>query len=894
MNSFYKKNLVFIVLLGVLYLSQTGYGQNATLSGVVTDSLKNPLSGGNLLFFPENKTLDILFSITNPQGKYTINLKKGEKYIAEISYLGYGTYRDSIRLQEDTVKNIVLTTSSQNLDEIILTERLPVKIGQDSIIYRPEKFLTGEERKLRDVLKKLPGLEVDRDGNVKVKGKDVDELLVDGEKFFTGDEKLGVNNIPVGVIDEIEALDNYTDIAFLRGLTDSDKLVLNIKLKKGKKKFAFGDIEAGGGIEDRYTINPTVFYYSPNTNINAIGDFNNVGEKSFTFKDYLDFENRDFGENNARPFDSGFSRFLLDQNFTFNRTNFGAFSINQKISPRLKLNAFSILSDNNIKSRQVNNITYLSNNNLDEERITEQERDLGFTLSKAELRYIGKEKLDVKYELFVKTNNADALSELSSFTAQENTFSNQDVASTLASFSQNLSINKGHNLKHTSSLNIYHTYTDSQNNILWDFNRPIFSTILPIEETGDAISLLQLQKQKGHDLNTNYKHYWVLHRYHHIYPEIGFNYSEKFYDTNDAQLINGTSNNFFDAGFTNDLDYLFRDSYVGLTYKAKTGKFIFQPKLVYHNYDWTINQLNTDIRNTSKGVLLPEAKIKFKVDYRQDIELDYRLNARFGQARQLANRLRLSAFNQISVGNENLENELFHTLNLSYDYSDLNNGLFIKSLYDYTKTTTSIRNTTEIANSIDQINTLFLSDLPESTHSILVSFDKLVKKYKFSFKTRAIRSDYSRIINETTQDFSSQLYSYDIDLGTKYKNAPNIKIGWDHTFNTFTSETTTTNFTQINPSINLNYRFFKDFVFDANYNFNYYENRSVNEINRFSIGDASLVYAQEDSPWIFTIDIDNIFDTRFRNQNSLSQFLISDTQTFIQERTILFKAGYRF
>ncbi len=116
---------------------------------------------------------------------------------------------------------------------------------------------------------------------------------------------MAVNNIPASVVDQIEILDDYNEIAFLKGLQDTDDKALNIKLKKDKTKFAFGDMEIGGGIKDRYLIHPTLFYYSPKTNINFIGDINNIGQKLFTYDDYINFE-------------GGYSRLLFDTYTKFN------------------------------------------------------------------------------------------------------------------------------------------------------------------------------------------------------------------------------------------------------------------------------------------------------------------------------------------------------------------------------------------------------------------------------------------------------------------------------------------------------------------------------------------------------------------------------------------------
>ena len=109
---------------------------------------------------------------------------------------------------------------------------------------------------MREILDKLPAIDVDRDGNVTVKGKKVTRFLVEGELFFTGSTKLGVNNIPANVVDMVEVYENYNDIGLLKGLEESDDLAINIKLKEDKKQFVFGDIGAAVGHKERYSLNP--------------------------------------------------------------------------------------------------------------------------------------------------------------------------------------------------------------------------------------------------------------------------------------------------------------------------------------------------------------------------------------------------------------------------------------------------------------------------------------------------------------------------------------------------------------------------------------------------------------------------------------------------------------
>ena len=129
-----------------------------------------------------------------------------------------------------TNKDFVLQENPDQLKEVIIDYTPPVTIKKDTIIYRTDVFVTGNERKLREVLKKLPGVEVDRSGNVSVQGKKITKVLVENKLFFTGDSKMAVNNIPADVVNTIEILDNYNDVAMLKGLQESEDMAMNIKL----------------------------------------------------------------------------------------------------------------------------------------------------------------------------------------------------------------------------------------------------------------------------------------------------------------------------------------------------------------------------------------------------------------------------------------------------------------------------------------------------------------------------------------------------------------------------------------------------------------------------------------------------------------------------------------
>ncbi|MGX1023885.1 hypothetical protein ACSSV5_001043 [Psychroflexus sp. MBR-150] len=899
--NYYFKNIIknsYLKIAVFLLFTYFANGQTHQLTGKTQDSLQNPIPNTNMIATPLAEDESITFAISSLKGEYKLKLQNNISYQIAITHLGYKKVTDTVKLTQDKVKNYTLYESTETLEEILIKSEMAVIVKEDTITYRTDQFKTGEERKLRDVLKKLPGIEVDREGNVTVNGKPVTKLMVDGKEFFTGDEKLGVNNIPADAVDEVEALDNYSEVAFLKGLEDSDRMALNIKLKEGKKKFAFGDVEVGGGHEDRYIIHPTLFYYSPKTAVNVIGDFNNIGKKSFSVQDYVNFEGG-FAQAINDPsgffnlYRDDFAQFLSESDFVFSKNDFGAGSISQEVFKNTTFDAYSIVNKGKMRTRTSILNEYLATDTADEQREITSEETTVFSINKLKLSYDNFDDIDIKYNALLKTSDADGVNQTNSITENTNQFINTTQSPNSTSFIQEVSANKQFSYKHTTSLNTKFQIKRQSNTVDWLFNQPVFSGIIPFIDEGEEFNLLQNTRESSNLLRLNLKHYWVLDNFNHIYPIVGMTYFNSDYDNADAQILNdGILNSFESAGFNNAIDYRLLDVYGGFQYKFKIGDFIGKPGLVVHNYNWKVDQMNDNIADNQKTVLLPEVDLEYKVNSSKKLSLKYNLISNFGNAQQYANRLRLLSFNSLSRGSEDLENQLYHRLRLRYFNFNMFKGVTLNTGFSYTKRERSIRSRTEIEG-IDQVNTLFYTDLPENSYNLNFMYSKRLGKWHLSLSTNASLRDYIRIINGTETDFDSQNLNYDLKAETRFKDWPNFEFGFSQTFNSLNSDTFENDFMQIQPYVFVEYDFLKDFLFKFDYRYNYFENRSQNTFNRFEIGGASLEYWKESSAWRFQLDVENLFDINYKQENSVSNFLATDRSIFIQPRTVVFSVIYK-
>ncbi len=888
-----KRNKLSISILLLL----AGFFTNAQtikITGKVTDSINNPLEYANVFAVPTDKNVNISYAITNEKGKYILKLKKDKAYKVTTSFLGFVKQEVSFKFSKDSIYNFKLKEDSNQLDEVTLNYTIPVKVKEDTITYNADSFKTGEERKLKDVLKKLPGIEVDRKGNVTANGKKIKKLLVEDKPFFGGNTKLGVNNIPADAIDKVQVLENYNDVAMLKGLQDSDDSVLNIKLKKDKKKFIFGDVEVGAGIENRYLLHPKLFYYSPKTSVNFIGDVNNQGVKSFTFQDYLEFEGgigKMLGDFKAyfSLYNSDFAKYLTNQDYTSEKNNFGAFSIRHSVSTATDLSAYVIGSKSTTTTKVSNANTYLIDNQVSftEDRIHIQNLDNLFAIGKITVDYDPNKKTDYAFSSFFKITNSDAFGNISTNTNTSSNFIKSKNNLDAIHFKQSISLNKNASKKHTITLDASYTYNKDKPENNWQTNQAILQGLIPLQPTSEY-HIFQDKYLQNNTINALAKDYWVLHRFHHIYTSVGFFTNTANFSNTDGQLLNNQTPFIFND-FQNDFQYNFLDAFVGLEYKFKIKKATFKPAIFYHNYHWNTKQFQE--KNTfKKQLFLPQFTMKIKFKSSENLNLKYRLNTSFANVQMLANKYILSSFNSVYKGNINLENSLYHNINLNYYKYNLYKGYHFSVGGNFSKKVQSVKSITQI-NGINQFNTNIMFDRPETRLSFHGSFSKKINKMRYKLGVQTSKNDYYQIVNTNILQNESISYTISPSIKTYFKTYPNLEIAYNKQVATYKSGTNSTYIQDIF-RVNVDYDFLEDYIFNADFSYTNYEDNQNNQ-NEFLTANAKLFYQKEDSPWGFELQATNILKNAYKQNNTISEFIISDTKTYILPRIFMFKVSYK-
>src|SRR5882757_61594 len=283
-----------IVTILISLFSLNAFSQG-TLKGKIADSAgKQPLGLATITVFKAADTAIITYRLSNPEGEFKIpGLPLDLNCRAVISFSGYRVYRREFTLSAAQPQldwgTILLPPDSKSLDEVlVIAERPPVTVRRDTIEFNASAFKTIPNALVEDLLKKVPGVQVDADGNITVNGKPVNRIQVDGKNFFGDDPKMATRNLPANVIDKVQVTDDKDEL--LRNGDDNVNnvgKVINITLKKGVKKGWFGKVYAGGGSTDRYEAGGIANIFRDTLQVSVLGYLNNLSKPGFGFTDLM-------------------------------------------------------------------------------------------------------------------------------------------------------------------------------------------------------------------------------------------------------------------------------------------------------------------------------------------------------------------------------------------------------------------------------------------------------------------------------------------------------------------------------------------------------------------------------------------------------------------------------
>jgi len=287
---------IYFLLIAICITISSAAQKNGSVKGVAFDTIsKQAVSSATVTVLERKDSSLVTFTMTGGDGRFELKGLANGDYRLLITHVNYHNSNKYFSISEATkntdLGNVVMNDKAKVLEEVVLAnEAPPVTLINDTIQYNAGSFKTQPNASVEQLLKKLPGVKVEKDGTIKAQGETVSRVLVDGKEFFGNDPKIATKNLPADAVDKVQVYDKQSDQAQLTGFEDGNyEKTINLKLKKDKKKGMFGKVNAGAGNKERYEGKFNINSFKGARQFSAIGMGNNTNAEGFSFMDILNF-----------------------------------------------------------------------------------------------------------------------------------------------------------------------------------------------------------------------------------------------------------------------------------------------------------------------------------------------------------------------------------------------------------------------------------------------------------------------------------------------------------------------------------------------------------------------------------------------------------------------------
>jgi hypothetical protein len=700
----------FIFISCLLLISYVGFAQNLTIQGTLKDSIAGrALNAATVSLVYANDSSLVSFSRTNEAGVFNFKNVAPGSYLISVSYVGYiPKWVPVLTATEKTVEmGVIFMNDVNTMSTVTVTARRPpVVINGDSVEFNSENFKTAPNAVVEDLLKKMPGMEVDKAGGITVNGKKVTKVFVNGKEFFTGDPVMATKNLPADAVDKIQVYDRKSDQAMFTGIDDgSEETAINLKLKKDRNKSTFGKLNAGAGTPSVFDAQGNVNVINNEAQFSAIGGANNTNRQNFSGRNIINFsgggggrpgagggvtvnfsggsgetdanaqgiaETYSIGGNYSNLFNSKKTEFNANLSISDVERNNISSSFTQNLTPG---NAFNRISNSNsiagnkqqnfgstIDHKVTDNFSFRFTPSIGLQQTTNYSEDSTQTYltngsllnSNATIASSASDAVNAASTLLLRKKFAKKGRTLSSTITQSFNRSN----STGNQFTEQLTYNKNV-LTNDSILD--------QKNIRKGENTSYSANLIYTEPLGKK-SLLEFNS--------------------YISKSIGSS-SRKIYDYNSLTDDYGNLN----TRLTNEFNSEYTYSGGGMSYRSNQKKYNFATGVSLQNavLDGENISLKTRLSQSFQDIL-PNATFRYNFSQTKNFNLDYRTSTNQPSITQLQPVLDQSNINRQSIGNPDLKRSYVHNLNIRFFSSKILAGKSFFSTLNASTTNNSIVN----------------------------------------------------------------------------------------------------------------------------------------------------------------------------------------------------------
>lgn len=882
-----------IKLLITIVLFSLNSNAQINIKGVIKDDKGEPIiSASVILKDSANKVISYTYS--NSFGKFNLSTNKKGKFTLTANSMGFEIKSIVILIDDKDIQDVIfnLTPKINELEEVIVTSARPITIDGDKVIYDVKSFLQRNEQTVEDLLKKIPGLNIDANGTIKVGNQEIEKVMIDGDDMFEKGYKILTKNMPVNPLDKVELLQNYSNNKHLKGIENSDKVALNLTLKEDAKRVWFGNILAGYGLfsENRYEAKINLMNFGKKNKYYFLTNLNNIG-----------FDATGDIDNLIRPQRINEPGSIGDNQMVKNLLGIGTDLPNLK-KRRVNLNNAEMLSLNSIFTLsdkvKIKTLGFLNTDEIDFFRNSFQSFSVGNTTFTNTEDFVGRKKqltgfgkVDLTYDIsktktfeytgkFNKTNeknrsdllfNNDLLNERLNANNQlvdqkivyTNKFKDKKVFLLSSRYinektPQNYSVNQ-FVFQDLFSENATNTKQFSENKMQF---AGIEAHLLDKKGNGDLFEIKIGNLLRIDDLNTRFK------------------------------LLENESNLSFPNGYQNDLTYTTNDLYLTAKYRFKLKNFTLLTQADAHQL---FNQLeNFNIKsNQNPFFIMPKIGLDWKINEKNKILTSYSYNTTNAGVLDVYSGFVQTGFRSFSKGLEEFNQLNSSSAILNYTYGSWGDKFFANTFILYSKNNDFFSTNSIIAQNYSQSEKIIIKD--REFLSISSSIDRYFKPIKSNLKINlgATKTNFKNIVNNSNlREVKNFNADYGFELRSGFRGFFNYHIGSKWNYNEV--ETTIKNsFTDNMSFLDLSFMFSDKFNFQVQFERYFFGNLDKDN-NKYYFLDLEARYVVKENKLTFFLSGNNLFNTETFRNYSISDINISQTEYRLMPRYVLLKMEYRF
>ncbi|QTV04544.1 TonB-dependent receptor [Faecalibacter bovis] len=905
------KNLLYFFFLQ--FAMVTSFAQDCKLKGTILDENGIPVTDASVSAFDSNNE-GKGFVFTNNDGEFEFTLPCNQAYEIEIEQPGFETLVKKIELNGNKTEKIKLIKGGEtiSLQETIVKAQQAIKIKGDTIEYDADSFKVGNEEVLEDILKKLPGIEVEN-GKVYHKGKEINTITVGGREVLGGNTKLLNKNLPSDAVSKIQLNTKFKSNPFASSLQEDEQASLNIELKEDMKSLVFGNATLGGDADKHADAQLKMFYFSEKMDATVINDFNTYGKEVFDREDYFSF----FG---------GFSEFSAEGsiyslrggnsalNFGSNtnaaemNTYNGAAHFGYEPKKSLKISGFGLVNTNNIRYNSIVERKY--NDGFTEEDRSENKNNLLSAMGRLRIDWNPNDKGEVKYRLNLNYTGNDDEQGVDRYRNGEFTGFNKNLTDRKNySFSQTLSYIRKVGRDHNIGFYLRHQYQKETPDLFMDSEEKIFNIFESTASNSGRYLINQNQKYVTNTFQIYSVYNHLINNSTNLKLKIGTNFSmqdldNKIYDLGNlvTQSINGRS-------MISDTEFDYNETFADATITKKIGKFQADLGAGVSNFNEKANFVDGKSIKFNETKILPHANLKYSFNNATSLFANYSQNYSFPHAKDLTESYSLQNYRSVFIGNQNLRQALTHNSSLNFHHFNSFNFFNVFAGLTYTKRDRSIQTASRMdkvfldennpdAFSIIQENTLINSDYEEESYGANFNLGKRFKKwYQARLNGNLSWSNsytYTKGINDADYvDVNNKSFNQNYTLTNTFtiKKKLELKAGLNASFSKFESRIEQ-EFANWRPFGDIAWNVTDKLLLQSDFSYRI-QNRDGVRINEAKELNASLRYNAFKKTYI-TFVAGNILGNNVIVNNSFNDNFIQTTTTDVLGRYFLVNLRYKF